>query len=69
MLLVDLATTSSALATTRSRLAKRALLVDLLRRTPPEDVGIVSRYLGGQLRQRRTGLGWRSLTSLPTPAS
>ncbi|WP_456785985.1 ATP-dependent DNA ligase [Cellulomonas sp. P5_C5] len=69
MLLVDLATTSSALATTRSRLAKRALLVDLLRRTPPEDVGIVSRYLGGQLRQRRTGLGWRSLTSLPSPAS
>ena len=54
MLLADLATTSSALATTRSRLAKRALLVDLLRRTPPEDVGIVSRYLGGQLRQRRT---------------
>ncbi|KQS98771.1 ATP-dependent DNA ligase [Cellulomonas sp. Leaf395] len=69
MLLVDLATTSSALATTRSRLAKRALLVDLLRRTPPEDVGIVSRYLGGQLRQRRTGLGWRSLTSLPSPAA
>ncbi|GEL99065.1 ATP-dependent DNA ligase [Cellulomonas terrae] len=69
MLLVDLATTSSALATTRSRLAKRALLVDLLRRTPPEDVGIVSRYLGGQLRQRRTGLGWRSLKALPEPAS
>lgn len=69
MLLADLATTSSALATTRSRLAKRALLVDLLRRTPPEDVGIVSRYLGGQLRQRRTGLGWRSLTSLPDPAA
>ena len=69
MLLADLATTSSALATTRSRLAKRALLVDLLRRTPPQDVGIVSRYLGGQLRQRRTGLGWRSLTSLPSPAS
>ncbi|KQR08514.1 ATP-dependent DNA ligase [Cellulomonas sp. Leaf334] len=69
MLLVDLATTSSALTTTRSRLAKRALLVDLLRRTPPEDVGIVSRYLGGQLRQRRTGLGWRSLKSLPEPAT
>jgi DNA ligase-1 len=68
MLFADLAATSQALATTRSRLAKRALLVDLLRRTPPEDVGIVSRYLGGQLRQRRTGLGWRSLSTLPTPA-
>ena len=51
-------TTSSALATTRSRLAKRALLVDLLRRTPPEDVGDRRRGTsGGQLRQRRTGLG------------
>jgi len=68
MRFADLAATSSALASTRSRLAKRALLVDLLRRTPPEDVGIVSRYLGGQLRQRRTGLGWRSLTTVPTPA-
>ncbi|MGY4645091.1 ATP-dependent DNA ligase [Cellulomonas sp. URHB0016] len=68
MLLADLAATSSALATTRSRLAKRALLVDVLRRTPPEDVAVVSRYLGGELRQRRTGLGWRSLSSLPPPA-
>jgi DNA ligase-1 len=68
MRLAELAATSAAVATTRSRLAKRALLVDLLRRTPPEDVAVVSRYLGGQLRQRRTGLGWRSMTSLPTPA-
>ncbi|WP_456825085.1 ATP-dependent DNA ligase [Cellulomonas sp. P5_E12] len=68
MQFAELATTSAALATTRSRLAKRALLVDLLRRTPPEDVAVVSRYLGGQLRQRRTGLGWRSLSSLPPPA-
>ncbi len=42
--------------------------MDLLRRTPPDDVATVSRYLGGQLRQRRTGLGWRSLGSLPDPA-
>jgi len=69
MLLADLAATSSALATTRSRLAKRALLADLLRRTPPEDVAVVSRYLGGELRQRRTGLGWRSLATLPSPAA
>lgn len=68
MLFAELATTSSAVATTRSRLAKRALLVDLLRRTPHEDVGIASRYLGGQLRQRRTGLGWRSMAAMPEPA-
>lgn len=68
MRFAELAATSTALATTRSRLAKRALLVDLLRRTPDDDVAVVSRYLGGQLRQRRTGLGWRSLSSLPDPA-
>ncbi len=71
MLLVDVAAASTAVAATRSRLAKRALLVDVLRRAAadgPEDVAIVSRYLGGELRQRRTGLGWRSLGSLPAPA-
>lgn len=68
MLLADVAATSTQVAATRSRLAKRALLVDLLRRTPPDDVEVVSRYLGGELRQRRTGLGWRSLSGLPAPA-
>ncbi|WP_129338160.1 ATP-dependent DNA ligase [Cellulomonas endophytica] len=69
MLLADLAATSEALAATRSRLAKRALLVGLLRRTAPDEVPVVARYLGGELRQRRTGLGWRSLTDLPAPAA
>ncbi|MFS0703768.1 ATP-dependent DNA ligase [Cellulomonas sp. 179-A 9B4 NHS] len=71
MLLADVAAASTAVAATRSRLAKRAVLVDVLRRAAadgPDDVAIVSRYLGGELRQRRTGLGWRSLTSLPGPA-
>ncbi len=69
MLLADVAATSTALAATRSRLAKRALLVDLLRRTGPDEVPVVARYLGGELRQRRTGLGWRSLHTLPEPAA
>lgn len=69
MLLADVAATSTALAATRSRLAKRALLVDLLRRTEPAEVPVVARYLAGELRQRRTGLGWRSLASLPGPAA
>ena len=68
MLLADVAATSAAVAATRSRLAKRALLVELLRRCGPDDVPIVARYLGGELRQRRTGLGWRSLATLPPPA-
>lgn len=69
MLLADVATTSADLAATRSRLAKRALLVDLLRRTPADEVPVVARYLAGELRQRRTGLGWRSLAALPDPAA
>ncbi|MCL3859758.1 ATP-dependent DNA ligase [Actinotalea sp. K2] len=69
MLLADLAATSRALSATRSRLAKRALLVDVLRRTSPREVPVVARYLSGELRQRRTGLGWRSLTTVPEPAA
>lgn len=68
MLLADVAATSLAVAATRSRLAKRALLADVLRRADPSDVPVVARYLAGELRQRRTGLGWRSLASLPAPA-
>src|SRR3954454_24852250 len=68
MLLAEGAATSSAVAATRSRLAKRALLVDLLRRAEPDDVPIVARYLAGEMRQSRTGLGWRSVASMPGPA-
>ncbi len=69
MLLADVAATSAALTATRPRLAKRALLVDLLRRAAPAEIPVVARYLAGELRQRRTGLGWRSLASLPGPAA
>lgn len=69
MLLADVAATSAAVAATRSRLGKRAALVALLRRTPDEEVAVVARYLAGELRQRRTGLGWRSLAGLPEPAA
>ncbi len=69
MLLAEVAATSAALASTRSRLAKRALLVGALRRAAPDEVPVVARYLSGELRQRRTGLGWRSLAGAPPPAT
>lgn len=72
MLLVEVAAASTAVAATRSRLAKRAVLTGALRAAAadgPETVAVVSRYLGGELRQRRTGLGWRSLTTLPPAAA
>lgn len=71
VLLAEVAATSAAVAATRSRNAKRAELVELLRRAAtdaPDEAGIVARYLAGTLRQRRTGLGWRSLAT-PPPAA
>ncbi|GIG38620.1 ATP-dependent DNA ligase [Cellulomonas phragmiteti] len=71
MLFDDVADASARVAATPSRLAKRAVLADVLRRAAadgPDVVAVVSRYLGGELRQRRTGLGWRSLAAMPGPA-
>ena len=69
MLLADLVATSAAVAATRSRLAKVAALADCLRRAAPGEIAIVTSYLSGELRQRRTGVGWASLRDLPAPAA
>ena len=81
MLLAEVAATSDAVAATRSRLAKRAAIADLLRRTAEagngsdettadtaDDLEIVVSYLAGELRQRRTGLGYAALRDLPPPS-
>ncbi|WP_255372125.1 hypothetical protein [Cellulosimicrobium sp. CUA-896] len=83
MLLAEVAATSDAVAATRSRLAKRSEIAALLRRAADEavrsgpthsvgvaldEIEIAVSYLAGELRQRRTGLGWRSLRDLPGPA-
>jgi ATP-dependent DNA ligase I len=67
--LLRLAETSRSLAATRSRNAKRELLAEVLAEAGPDDVEIVVSYLGGALRQRRTGVGGRSLRDLPAAAS
>src|SRR4029450_11403797 len=69
MLLSRLAQTRIALASTRSRNAKRDLIAEVLREASGDDVEIVVSYLSGSLRQRRTGVGWKSLQSIPTPAA
>ncbi|MCW2811122.1 MAG: ligase ATP-dependent Dnl1 [Friedmanniella sp.] len=69
MLLGRLAETSVALSATRSRLAKRDLIAAVLRETAAEEVETVVCYLAGSLRQRRTGVGGRSLSELPPPAA
>ena len=68
VLLADLVATSAAVAATRSRLAKVAALADCLRRAAPDEIAIVVSYLSGELRQRRTGVGWAALRDLPPPA-
>ena len=69
VLLDDLAQTSAAVAQTPGRLAKTRLLADCLRRAGPDDVPIVVAFLSGELRQRRTGLGYAALRDLPAPAA
>jgi len=69
MHLADLATTSAAVAATRSRLEKRALLAELLASAPTDEIDLVATFLSGTLRQRRTGVGWRGLSELPPPAA
>jgi DNA ligase-1 len=68
MHLAELARASTAVAATRSRLEKRALIASLLSAAPAEEIELVATYLSGTLRQRRTGVGWRGLADLPTPS-
>jgi DNA ligase 1 len=67
MLLADVVAASQVVAATRSRKAKVAALAETLARAGDE-VETVTSYLAGVLRQRRTGVGWRSVGSLPPAA-
>jgi DNA ligase-1 len=69
MELARLVSVSQQVAATRARTTKRALIAGLQAATPPDEVKIVTAYLSGTLRQRRTGLGWRGLAELPEPAA
>jgi len=68
VLLHDVVTTSQSMAATRSRKEKVAALATLLAAAAPGELEVLASYLGGVLRQRRTGVGWRSVSSLPEPA-
>ena len=68
MLLSEIVETSAAVGATRSRLTKVAAIAEVLRRATAEELPIVVPYLSGDLRQRRTGIGWASLRDLPPPA-
>jgi len=69
VLLADVAAASVAVAATTRRSAKTAAVADCLRRAGSEDVPIVVSYLSGELRQRRTGVGWATLREIPPAAA
>ena len=68
MLLADVVTASREVAATRSRKTKVEILAACLAVAPAEEREIAASYLAGSLLQRRTGLGWRGVSSLPDPA-
>jgi len=66
--LVDLAEVCTLVAAQPARSRKTEALARVLRRAQPGQAGLAVRYLSGELRQRRTGVGHRSLVGLPPPA-
>ncbi|HHU08543.1 MAG TPA: ATP-dependent DNA ligase [Intrasporangiaceae bacterium] len=70
MLLSDVVDASRRIGATSSRIAKRTVIADAIRsaRTGPE-AELAALFLSGTLRQRRTGIGWRSLATVPIPAA
>jgi len=67
VLLADLAAASEAVSGTTRRTEKVAAVAAALRSADPDEVPVVVAYLSGELRQRRTGVGWASLRDLPPP--
>lgn len=66
--LIDPATTSVAVAGVRARSIKIDLLAACLQRADPGETAVLTHYLAGELRQRRTGLGPAALRAIPAPA-
>ncbi|MFL6100936.1 MAG: ATP-dependent DNA ligase [Actinomycetales bacterium] len=72
MLFSEVAEASAAVSGTSSRTAKVqhvALALRAAQADGPETVRTVVSWLQGELRQRRTGLGWSAVRDLPAPAT
>jgi len=69
VLFSELAATSAAVGATRSRKRKAELLGAALRQLGPGEIEPGVAFLSGELRQRRTGVGWATLRELPPPAT
>jgi DNA ligase-1 len=65
----ELVDASRAVAATGARGGKVAILAELFRRLPPEEVAPAVGMLLGDPRQGQLGVGWASLASVPQPAA
>jgi DNA ligase-1 len=68
VLFAELAATSAAVRETSSRKRKAQLLGEALRCLEPGEIAAGVAFLSGELRQRRTGVGWAALRALPPAA-
>ena len=68
-MLADLVAASRAVAATRSRTAKVAVLADCLRRLEPGERRIGIAYLSGALPEGRIGIGYAALRNTEIPAA
>src|SRR4051794_32413845 len=68
MQLADVVAASREVAATSARSAKIARIAALLRAAGPDEAAVVVPWLSGELRQRRTGVGWATLRDAPGPA-
>ena len=69
MQLADVVAASREVAATSARSAKIARIASLLRAAGPDEAAVVVPWLSGELRQRRTGVGWATLRDAPEPAA
>jgi DNA ligase-1 len=69
MLLAELVDAAQRVAATSKRTEKVAVLAELLRRVPPDEVPIVVGLMLADPRQGRLGVGWASLAEVPAPAT
>ncbi|OJY23914.1 MAG: ATP-dependent DNA ligase [Myxococcales bacterium 68-20] len=67
--LADVAEASSEIAMAGARSAKTKRLAAALRAADTEDVPIIVAWLSGELLQRRIGVGWAALSTMPPPAT
>jgi DNA ligase 1 len=69
VLLADVVTAWQAVAGTSSRLRKVEAIAALLKDAGPAGAAVVVPWMSGDLRQRRTGIGWALLRDAPGPAT